>query len=555
MATRNSWKALLVTLAGAGLFIIGRHIALPGIGFSPLERGLGAEWLPDAIRLGLPLGSVLDVGAGWLLLFWLLSALRRRDTATRDPGDGHRARTMVLFVAYLVACAATFWLMAVGLETGPGGVEPVSEPGLRVELVAVLAQTGGAAVLWWVAAGMTRYGVGYGVLALFAAQELVVGVGLSHGVVNDVANRFVSPGDALVPLLSTLPIMVSLLFLAVRRLEWPASIVGGLQLLSAFDFFALPYVAGFLTTTFTGLLPPGERAAVFGVSGPIVATTVAALLAWRFWHQSVPRRRTLLLAAAVGVPCATLGAITFAVAIVSGGRIPFLEPGPYTGGGCFDVRLVSSSSTPQGDAARLVRRLRAMRVHSDLLAQEAGALRMRLSGVRDPHEVFEDLGRPGRLAFRVVAADQGPLQPTSDESEIPGVECQKRGPGEQPCTPVTLEPPAVTERDVVRAEVAWSRDRRQPLVALELSKRAARRLSEVTENNVQRHLAVTLDGELQSRSLILEPMTGRKAQLNLGRGETAESSSIQAKALVASLATGPLGADWRVDSTSSCPRP
>lgn len=91
--------------------------------------------------------------------------------------------------------------------------------------------------------------------------------------------------------------------------------------------------------------------------------------------------------------------------------------------------------------------------------------------------------------------------------------------------------------DVAKATVGWDQFR-TPMVSLSFDEQGARVFAEVTAANVERELAIMLDGEVKSAPVIKEAITGGRAQITLGAGGSQEDLLRQAQSLVEALRSG-----------------
>jgi preprotein translocase subunit SecD len=104
----------------------------------------------------------------------------------------------------------------------------------------------------------------------------------------------------------------------------------------------------------------------------------------------------------------------------------------------------------------------------------------------------------------------------------------------------------LTARDVVAAHVD-SNDWGDPYVLVEFSEEGGRRFGFYTESNVDRKLAIVLDGDVVSAPVIKEKISGGRAQITLGSGNQQEKFA-EARALAARLSSGYLGVGLTVST-------
>jgi preprotein translocase subunit SecD len=104
----------------------------------------------------------------------------------------------------------------------------------------------------------------------------------------------------------------------------------------------------------------------------------------------------------------------------------------------------------------------------------------------------------------------------------------------------------LTARDVVAAHVD-SNDWGEPYVMVEFSTEAGERFADLTGKNVERKLAIVLDGEVVSAPVIKERIPGGRAQITLGSSSQQEKFA-EARALAARLSSGFLGVGLTVST-------
>lgn len=104
----------------------------------------------------------------------------------------------------------------------------------------------------------------------------------------------------------------------------------------------------------------------------------------------------------------------------------------------------------------------------------------------------------------------------------------------------------LTALDVAAATVSVN-DWGDPYVMVEFTDEGGKRFADVTEESVERKLAIIVDGEVVSAPVIKERIPGGRAQITLGAGGQPEKFA-EARALAARLSSGILGADLSVSS-------
>lgn len=106
---------------------------------------------------------------------------------------------------------------------------------------------------------------------------------------------------------------------------------------------------------------------------------------------------------------------------------------------------------------------------------------------------------------------------------------------------VLANPAALSDADVDRCSVELQTMEWGPQIAVRLTPAGAERFATLTRENVQRRIAIALDGALESAPVVMEPITGGALVLSTGGGDLAE-----ARDLAAVLRHGPLPAGLEV---------
>jgi len=96
----------------------------------------------------------------------------------------------------------------------------------------------------------------------------------------------------------------------------------------------------------------------------------------------------------------------------------------------------------------------------------------------------------------------------------------------------------ISDRDVAEATVSTSEWNSEPIVSLVFTTEAGERFAEVTEANVDRKLAIMLDGQVMSAPVIKERIAGGRAQITLGRMEGYGTMWAEATRLATVLSAG-----------------
>lgn len=146
-----------------------------------------------------------------------------------------------------------------------------------------------------------------------------------------------------------------------------------------------------------------------------------------------------------------------------------------------------------------------------------------LAGVRDINSAIKLIGETPYLEFREV-------RPEEERNAI--LEAQKKG--EHMLEDPYFIPTPLTGRHVKRAEVIFDPTTFQPQISLELNDDGALMFAEITKRNVDKQLAIYLDGAPISAPTVREEITGGRAQI------TGNFTPQDAKDLVGRLNAGAL---------------
>ena len=135
-----------------------------------------------------------------------------------------------------------------------------------------------------------------------------------------------------------------------------------------------------------------------------------------------------------------------------------------------------------------------------------------LSGEVDPEKAVREIGKTPYLEFR--------------EEESEGL----------------FKPTPLTGRYLKRADLGFSEFTSEPIVILEFNEEGAKIFEELTQRNIEKRLAIFIDGEMISAPVVREKISGGKAQI-IGRFTIEE-----AKELVRNLNAGALPAPIKLVS-------
>lgn len=129
-----------------------------------------------------------------------------------------------------------------------------------------------------------------------------------------------------------------------------------------------------------------------------------------------------------------------------------------------------------------------------------------LPGVKDTNDAIKLIGKTAQLQFEELG-----------EKENSG-----------------LLPTDLTGADLKKAQMVFDQSSGKPVVSLEFTNDGAEKFAKITEKNVNKPLAITLDGNLVSAPIVQERITGGRAQIS------GEFTTDQARELVIQLNAGAL---------------
>lgn len=290
----------------------------------------------------------------------------------------------------------------------------------------------------------------------------------------------------------------------------------------------------------------------------------------------------------VAVGCGCGGVLVLALAGAFLFWMDAREPSVLAGSLDFRVRLASEDGDGPIDGELLVARFAEAGLDAEVADAGRGYVELVVRGVRD-EAVVRALVAQNDLAFQLEAEDAAAVTPPPeagaaplrhevetlsrgaipvwigpDASSLgpllaavraagrdPAIECGDDPMGPRECRLRILETDRVlTGAHVAAAEVTIDDATGRPNVRVELDAEGARRFGEVTGRAVQRRLAILVDGRVVSMPVIMEPITGGRAQITLGSGASMEEALREAQALAIALRVRPLSARWSVDAVT-----
>ncbi|MEW6266086.1 MAG: protein translocase subunit SecD [Thermodesulfobacteriota bacterium] len=143
---------------------------------------------------------------------------------------------------------------------------------------------------------------------------------------------------------------------------------------------------------------------------------------------------------------------------------------------------------------------------------------IQLPGIKDTERAIALIGRTALLEFKLVEESRSPEAALS-EGLPPGTEVAyetkvNRETGRETKTPHLLRKRALmTGETVTDARVELDSQFNEPYVSLGFDARGARQFERITEANVNKRLAIVLDGSVYSAPVIQEKISGGKARI------------------------------------------
>jgi preprotein translocase subunit SecD len=139
---------------------------------------------------------------------------------------------------------------------------------------------------------------------------------------------------------------------------------------------------------------------------------------------------------------------------------------------------------------------------------------VQLPGIQDPQRAKDLIGKTAVLEFKLVAAGADSTKPASGTEVLPGEERDPVSGQMRSQTTYTLERKTLMTGEVIAdARVRPSTQMEGPYVELMLNSRGAKLFEEITAKNVNRQLAIVLDGKVKSAPVIRERIGGGRASI------------------------------------------
>ncbi|MDD4979868.1 MAG: protein translocase subunit SecD [Candidatus Omnitrophica bacterium] len=165
---------------------------------------------------------------------------------------------------------------------------------------------------------------------------------------------------------------------------------------------------------------------------------------------------------------------------------------------------------------------------------------VQLPGVTDRERAIDIIGKTAMLEFKLVSSDPDKLKQALQNNAVEGYELKY---SQEDNEPLLLEKEAVLTGDALtNASVRFSQSQfNEPVVSLEFNAQGAKKFAEITRNNIDRRLAIVLDGKVQSAPRIKEAIPTGEAVI------TGRFSVEQAQDLSIVLRVGALPAPMYIE--------
>jgi preprotein translocase subunit SecD len=139
---------------------------------------------------------------------------------------------------------------------------------------------------------------------------------------------------------------------------------------------------------------------------------------------------------------------------------------------------------------------------------------VQLPGIQDPQRAKDLIGKTAVLEFKLVAGAADPSKPSPGTEVLPGEERDPVTNQTNNKTTYTIERKTLMTGEVIAdARVRPSTQMEGPYVELILNSRGAKLFEEITAANVNRQLAIVLDGKVKSAPVIRERIGGGRASI------------------------------------------
>jgi preprotein translocase subunit SecD len=164
----------------------------------------------------------------------------------------------------------------------------------------------------------------------------------------------------------------------------------------------------------------------------------------------------------------------------------------------------------------------------DIRKQKNNRIQVQLPGLDDPERAIKLVGRTAHLEFKIVDSDAD-VQKAVDGVLPPGsglYYIYKTQPdGSTSKTPIVLKENSVLTGEYVTDAKTMFDTYNRPYVSITFNRQGARIFERVTKNNVNKRLAIVLDGKVYSAPVIQERISGGRASIT-GQFTTQEAHDL-----------------------------
>ncbi len=178
----------------------------------------------------------------------------------------------------------------------------------------------------------------------------------------------------------------------------------------------------------------------------------------------------------------------------------------------------------------------------DILPQPGGRILLQLPGLSDPDRAKAIIGKTALLEFKLVDDQAGDPARLTKNTVPPGSELaylhkRDRTTGRVIKEPIVLRKRTLMTGDTITdARMQFDSQYGEPYVSVAFDARGTRQFGDLTTNNVNKRLAILMDGKVQSAPVIQEPITGGEARI------TGDFTHEEARDLAVVLRSGALPA-------------
>lgn len=165
----------------------------------------------------------------------------------------------------------------------------------------------------------------------------------------------------------------------------------------------------------------------------------------------------------------------------------------------------------------------------DIRKQQGYRIQVQLPGLKDPQRAIQIIGKTAHLEFKLVEEDVDPTK-LKDGVVPPGVEVLKllrnrNVDGNYVESSIAVQKDAVLTGEYITDAKTQFDTYNQAYVSLTFNNQGARLFERVTGENVQKRLAIVLDGKVYSAPVIQERIAGGRASIT-GRFTTEEARDL-----------------------------